>query len=416
MYTGTVTRSEGGMPRKYDEELGTQAKVDRMKTLGDHADGNGLYLRVREGANGVLLKTWIWRYRLEGKDGVKGLGSVATVPVADARRTAMKLRDGEVLVEEKPQRRSTFEACALQCLDELHGEWSPRQDRLWRQTLRDYAYPIIGPKFVADLTPVDIQTVLHPIWRKHTVTARTLRGRIERVIEWSRFKGHFPENTRNPAGWKFLKEGLAKPSRIHKKERHKSMPYEEIPGLIKKLYAMDNVNADCLAWCILTVTRSQEAIGTQWSEIKSNGMFHVPAERVKQRVELKLTLSEEALALVERRRKFATSEQFVFPGISDQPIHAGALLHLLGKIAPDYDVHGFRATFKTWAEEETAHKNAAIEMALGHTVGNEVERAYMRGELRQQRFELANTWAAYLTGEEDANPKVDISPAMAARS
>ncbi len=40
--------------------------------------------------------------------------------------------------------------------------------------------------------------------------------------------------------------------------------------------------------------------------------------------------------------------------------------------------HGFRATFRTWAEEVTRFPHAVIEEAMGHQVGNQVERAYRR--------------------------------------
>lgn len=37
--------------------------------------------------------------------------------------------------------------------------------------------------------------------------------------------------------------------------------------------------------------------------------------------------------------------------------------------------HGFRATFKTWAEEVATFPHAVIEQAMGHKVGGKVERA-----------------------------------------
>ena len=50
--------------------------------------------------------------------------------------------------------------------------------------------------------------------------------------------------------------------------------------------------------------------------------------------------------------------------------------------------HGFRATFRTWAEEVATFPHAAIEHAMGHKVGGKVERAYNRTTLLDMRRKL----------------------------
>jgi integrase len=61
--------------------------------------------------------------------------------------------------------------------------------------------------------------------------------------------------------------------------------------------------------------------------------------------------------------------------------------------------HGFRATFRTWAEETTGFSHAVIEQAMGHVVGTEVERAYRRTDVLERRRDLMEAWARYF----DAN-------------
>jgi integrase len=360
-----------------------------------------------------LARTWVFRYRdADGKDHGLGLGSATKVTVEAARQETARLQqlrsqgvdpatEGDREEKAKRQRRS-FEKCAIEFLDDKRGGWAPNNERLWRQSLRDYAYPVIGSTPIADISIKDIEAVLKPIWEDRHVVAKRIQERLRTILDWAAVKEYRSMDQRNPADWSMLKYLLNKPSKIHSTEHHPAMPYQEIPGFIQQLYDMNDVNADCLAWCILTVTRSWEAIGTEWTEFKPNKMWQVPANRVKQRVILKLTLSDAAMALVERRRRLATSDKFMFPGIKpDQPIYKGALLRLLYKIRPgDEHVHGFRATFKTWAEEETAHDNAVIELALGHTVGSKVEQAYMRGTYLRKRFGIANDWANYLLGKE----------------
>ena len=67
----------------------------------------------------------------------------------------------------------------------------------------------------------------------------------------------------------------------------------------------------------------------------------------------------------------------------------------LSRLNPSVVVHGFRASFKTWAEETTNYPNAVIEMALSHKVGNAVEAAYMRGDLFNKRRALMADWAGF---------------------
>ena len=46
--------------------------------------------------------------------------------------------------------------------------------------------------------------------------------------------------------------------------------------------------------------------------------------------------------------------------------------------------HGLRSTFRDWAAEQGFDRDMA-EMALAHTVGSEVERAYRRTDMLEKR-------------------------------
>ena len=60
-------------------------------------------------------------------------------------------------------------------------------------------------------------------------------------------------------------------------------------------------------------------------------------------------------------------------------------------------VHGFRATFKTWASERTSYQNEIAEAALAHIIGDKVEQAYRRGDLFEMRRRLMLQWATFCT-------------------
>ena len=58
--------------------------------------------------------------------------------------------------------------------------------------------------------------------------------------------------------------------------------------------------------------------------------------------------------------------------------------------------HGFRSSFSTWARECTGFPRELVEAALGHAVGDIVERSYQRGDALERRRELVAAWASYI--------------------
>jgi integrase len=109
--------------------------------------------------------------------------------------------------------------------------------------------------------------------------------------------------------------------------------------------------------------------------------------------------------------------EFVFPGQKPrQPLSNMALLTLLRRMnsgnpphwvdsatGKPITAHGFRATLKTWADEAATFPHAVVEMALGHAVGNAVERAYRRSDLLEMRRKLINAWADWCEPRGESN-------------
>jgi integrase len=77
-----------------------------------------------------------------------------------------------------------------------------------------------------------------------------------------------------------------------------------------------------------------------------------------------------------------------------------AILNLVKRFDPSLTAHGFRASFKTWARKERRYSFDAIEFALAH-VPTKLEAAYMREDLLEERAELMQDWADFVTGGRD---------------
>ena len=75
---------------------------------------------------------------------------------------------------------------------------------------------------------------------------------------------------------------------------------------------------------------------------------------------------------------------------------------LLKRMGRDETLHGFRATFKSWATDKTNIQREVIEMALAHKVGNEVEASYLRTSAIEKRRNLMQRWEEYCTEHHTA--------------
>ena len=78
-----------------------------------------------------------------------------------------------------------------------------------------------------------------------------------------------------------------------------------------------------------------------------------------------------------------------------------ALVNLIERLAPEVTVHGFRSTFRDWCAEQTNFPREAAELALAHSIGDSVERAYQRSDLLEKRRKLMEAWAQFCAPESN---------------
>src|SRR5215831_19388882 len=62
----------------------TEAKIRILAKIGLHHDGAGLYLQIRPGG----ARSWIYRFRLNGRTRDMGVGALADVGLVKAREKA----------------------------------------------------------------------------------------------------------------------------------------------------------------------------------------------------------------------------------------------------------------------------------------------------------------------------------------
>jgi integrase len=384
------------------------AKVTRARP-GRYGDGGGLYLLIRD--NGTRF--WIFRYTRAAKMRELGLGPVHTVSLKEARERARNLRqqllDGIDPIEQKRAQRTeqalaaaralTFAEAAQRYFDQNEAKWRSRKHATeFIQSLRAYAFPIIGSMDVAAIDTPHVLRVIDPIWKTRTVTADRVRNRIERILDWSVVRGHRPPGD-NPARWKNHLEqaGLPGTKEIAKPQHLAALPYRELPAFMAALRQREGIAARALEFTILTTARSGEVLGAQWDEIDlANALWVIPAMRMKAGNEHRVALSAPALALLRALPRDADSP-FVFIGSRPgKGLSKPAMLRVLSDMGHDnITTHGFRSCFSDWSHEQTSHANHTIEISLAHSVGTEVEKSYRRGDMIAKRVKLMAEWATF---------------------
>ena len=148
----------------------------------------------------------------------------------------------------------------------------------WINTLRDYAFPIIGDRRVDHIDTPEVLRVLAPIWLSKPETARRVRQRIGTILDWAKAAGFRVEG--NPV------HGAAKglPRQPDRKRHHRAMPYTEVPAFVSRLRESDLSEAARLAFefLILTAARTSEVLLARWSEIDLDAaLWTIPGERMK---------------------------------------------------------------------------------------------------------------------------------------
>lgn len=134
------------------------------KIPGLYSDGGGLYLKVT-----LKGKSWVFRYKTAGVEHRMGLGRFEE-DLAEARERARECRKQvqngidpltarrDKVAQEAAERVAeaaarTFRVVAAEYSEAQKLGWkNAKHGDQWSNTLRDYAYPLIGDTPVADVT------------------------------------------------------------------------------------------------------------------------------------------------------------------------------------------------------------------------------------------------------------------------
>lgn len=361
------------------------------------ADGDGLFLSVSPKGK----KSWVVRYRKDGKQEAVGLGAFPAVSLAKAREKRDAIHAAA----------ATGKDVKASVADRDTSSFAHYFDLWWKKTaptlsssygsqayrrMERYVLPSLGAKPIDGITPQEVLAVIQKVEGKgHFETARRLKDHIGRVFKFAKFDGVM----NNPVDG--INERLAPRP---KQEHMPFIPPKEMPHFFAALATYDGERQTklLLELVIRTMVRSNEIRFGRWSEINDK-VWVIPADRMKMGRDHTVPIVPQVAALFEELR-----------GVCDDPDMWGS--HRGTNLRPTGDemcaisengmlfalyrmgykgratVHGFRRTASTYLNECGKFRPDVIEMQLAHVERNKVRGAYNAAEYLDERRVMMLHW------------------------
>lgn len=363
-------------------------------------DQRGLYLEVKPSS----VKAWRYRFALNGKSSMIGLGEYPTVRLSEARErceAARKLvKEGINPAQQRQLDRirqaneasNTFDVIAREWL--LTKDWEDITKNRRHDMLQRVVFPSIGKLPVREITSAHVLSILQSTHKRGAPSvAAEARRAMSAIFEFA--VATLRANS-DPV-WPVRK---ALPTN---KTQHKTaLSVDQIGQLLR-----DFDNHRCtfqLNYCVQlmwwTLGRPSEVAEAEWSEFDlESGVWRIPPQRMKARKEHVVPLPRQAIQMLNVLRGITGNRTHLFPGRDNRqkPMAVASMRQALkalgwsGKFSP----HGTRTTGSTRLNE-LGYRPDAIEAQLAHADQNSVRRAYNHATYFDERRSMMQDWADHL--------------------
>lgn len=395
-------------PKEHDSKLG---------------DGGGLYLLLTTAGG----KLWRFKYRFADKEKLLALGSYPEISLSEARKQREEARrllangtdPGEVKKAikeaEKEQRANTFKKLALEWHERQVDHLAERTRKMIMRRLRRDVFPVIGDSPLADLSSrLILEKVLRPIEDRTAIDlSHRIRSVLSQILRYGVACGLCDRDLTADL------RGALKPI---PRKHHAALDVGGTTDPVKVgalLRAIDGFDGSVVVKCALRLhplvaTRPGELRHAEWSEIDfDTATWSIPAGRMKMKNPHIVPLSPQALSVLRELHKVSGQGIYLFPSvrstakpISDNTMNAG--LRRLGYTKEEIVSHGWRAVFRTLADEVLQERIDIVEAQLAHQVKDALGRAYNRTSFLKERRNLMNRWGSYLEGLKNANKVIPL--------
>lgn len=342
----------------------------------------GFGIRVTEAGR----KTFIVRYRSNGRRPRKTLGTYPAMTLKKAREEAKKTLSG-VTVGEDPAQRMSFKELAELYL-ERHAK---KQKKSWEEDKRQLEKDLIpawGDRNAASIRRADVHAVLDGIVdRGSPVMANRTRALASKVFAFALGRGIVEYN---PV------QGVPRPGK--EKTRQRVLTAAEIKTLWKALDGETDVMAAAFRLRLLTAQRGVEVHSMRWSDLDGS-WWTIPASVAKNELAHRVPLSDQALAIIEALRETREGarkrrkSEWVLPSPRKGHIRSvGSAVRSIRKRTPfDWTPHDLRRTAATHMTRDLGVSRLVVSKILNHS-DSSVTAIYDRASYDPEKREALDAW------------------------
>jgi len=377
-------------------------------------DGAGLRLRVRQDGS----RTWVYRYRLNGKELSTGLGVYPTVGLQAARAKSHEARllaqGGKNISTAKRIARSEQIVKSGNTFGVISGEWLAHNKASWSAThyernaglIRRYLEPELGKLPIDAIKEPFLFSVIKKVYDRGTkVSAERTRAIAAQIFSYARATHR---GSGNPARDMTDNPYFKKPPVKHFDALNKA----DVPKLMEALnqtggaQTLDAKTVCALKLALYTGLRDHSIRGAKWSEIDfTSATWEVPAERMKLRGAFKVPLPTQAVGVLQTLKTltYKGDNSYIFSSSGKYGYMAENTLRLaLHSLGFKVTVHGMRSLITNVLNEHRFNADA-IERQLDHRESNKVRAAYLTSDFWEQRQTMMQWFADWCDGVTTTN-------------
>lgn len=364
-------------------------------------EGGGFGIRITP----TGVKTWIYRYKINGKTDKLTLGHYPTMSLANAKKRFAELsglrRDGHTpkqIIEQEDQKENNTVSKLVQAWYSGYAEKSRKKPRQIKQQIDADIIPLLGHLSLDKVQTIDIAKALDKIVaRGAPIHANRVLSTIKQAFNYGVSRGSLQYNPASNIRSRDI-GGMEKP-------RDRVLTLDEI----KKIWLfLDSDNSQmayhtkcAIKIILLTGVRTAELRLAMWGEFNlDESLWVIPADHCKGGASHKVHLSIQVKELLLSLTKQNHIGCVIHGEDYNQPLSENALSRAIARIQKrvgiaKWTAHDLRRTFATHLGETLRIDPVVIEKCLGHKMPR-IMATYNKNEMLPERKEALNKWSQHI--------------------
>ena len=405
----------------------TKYKIDNLKAkpipykVWD-SQGNGLHIRIQPSGT----KTWRVKYRMFGKEKAVTLGRYPDITIAEARLQSLKeklqVKEGIDVSHEKKLEKQIINLPEVE--DDLISfkniciNWAEQKSKENKvkggealNRFKKYVFPMFKDTPIKRIKTHMLEELCLEIRNEYGFfeTARKVRQDFINVYKFAVKREHMENNiARDIDLIKRIKEVESHPAITDKR---KTEDFGKVISLLNRNNE-DIVLSTAIRLLPHVFARPSELRRMRWNDIDfTNAEWTYQMTKITngftQKIDRLVPLSPQVLEMLRGLYTVTKDFDFCFPANTKTGYinkkHLSDSVDRAGVDRSIQSIHGYRASFRTYADEVLGFRPEICRQQLGHKVYDKNGVAYNRTLFLDERVDMMNQWSNWL---EDLSNKV----------